>query len=84
MKTTDPLLKLSASIFATLIAGQANAGEGFSMSTGARDRSSDSELFVKPDSRILPISASFDTEHFAYTGTVSYLQINGLRGRAWL
>ena len=81
MKTTQPLLKLSAALlFATTIAGQANAGEGFSVTTGARDRSSASDLFVTPDSRILPISASFETEHFVYTGTVSYLQVNGLRG----
>jgi hypothetical protein len=80
MKTTQPLLKIGAALlFATTIAGQANAGEGFSMTTGTRDRGSTSDLFVKPDSRILPISASFETERFVYTGTVSYLQINGLR-----
>jgi hypothetical protein len=58
----------------------ANAGEGFNMSTGIRDRSSASDLFVKPDWRILLITASFDTERFVYTSTVSYLQVNGLRG----
>ncbi len=80
MKTTQALLTLSATLILAAPSGVAIAGEGFSMSTGTRDRSSASDLFVKPDSRILPISASFETEHFVYTGTVSYLQFNGLRG----
>ena len=81
MKTTQTLLKLSAaSLAAAIFAGQACAGEGFSMSTGGHDRGSASDLFVKPDSRILPISASFETERFVYTGTISYLQVSGLRG----
>jgi hypothetical protein len=81
MKTAQTLLKLSAAlILAAATAEQANAAEGFSMTTGARDRGSASDLFVKPDSRILPISASFETERFVYTGTVSYLQVNGIRG----
>lgn len=81
MKTTQPLLKLSAALLvASMFAAQSYAGEGFGMSTGTHDRGSASDLFVKPDSRILPISASFETERFSYTGTVSYLQVNGLRG----
>ena len=81
MKTAQSLLTLSAALLlAAATTGASNAGEGFSMSTGTRDRSSASDLFVKPDSRILPISASFETERFVYTGTVSYLQVNGLRG----
>ncbi len=81
MKTTLPALKLSAALLAaSTFAGQACAGEGFSMSTGIRDRDSASDLFVKPDSRLLPLSARFESEHFVYTGTVSYLQVNGLRG----
>ncbi len=81
MKTAQSLLTLSAAlILAATSTEQAFAGDGFSMSTGTHDRGSASDLFVKPDSRLLPISASFETEHFVYTGTVSYLQINGLRG----
>ncbi len=81
MKTAQSLLTLSAALLLTATSiGQAFAGDGFSMSTGTHDRSSASDLFVKPDSRSLPISASFETEHFVYSGTVSYLQLNGLRG----
>lgn len=81
MKTINPLVKLGAAfLFASPFVGQAYAGAGFSMSTGTDGRSTASDLFVTPDSRILPISASFETERFIYTDTVSYLQLNGLRG----
>ncbi len=81
MKTTQSLLKIGTALLAiSTFTSQAIAGEGFKMSTGTPDRNGASDLFVKLDSRILPISASFETERFIYTGTVSYLQVNGIRG----
>ena len=81
MNTVKTFIKFSVAwMVATTLVGQVYAGEGFSMITGTRDRSSASDLFVKPDSRILPISVSFETERFMYTATVSYVQVNGLRG----
>lgn len=81
MNTIQTLLKLSiiGGLTVRLIA-PCFAGEGFSMATGTYDRASASDLFVKPDSRILPISVSFESERFILSGTVSYLQLNGLRG----
>ena len=81
MNTIQTLLKLGVTGgLAVTLSDPSIAGEGFSMTTGTHDRGSASDLFVKPDSRILPISASFENEHFVYSGTVAYLQLNGLRG----
>jgi hypothetical protein len=78
MKTT-PLL-FSTIAIALLCTTPSHADPGFSMTSGTENRSTASDLFVKPDSRILPITARFETERFIYTGTASYLQLNGLRG----
>ena len=81
MSTIQSFTKLSiALLLSSQFAVSAYAEQGFSMSTGAQSRSSANDLFVKFDSRILPISASFEPERFIYTGAVSYLQLNGLRG----
>jgi hypothetical protein len=81
MRTSLPLTKLGAALLLSAhFAMTAHAEQGFTISTVTNNRSTASDLFVKPDSRILPISASFETERFIYTGTVSYLQLSGLRG----
>ena len=66
----------------SLIGGSACAGanERFSMTTSTYERNSSPDLFSAPDSRILPLSARFETERLVLSGTVSYLQLNGLRG----
>lgn len=81
MTTPQSLTKLGAALLLSAhFAMTAHAEQGFNISTAADSRSSASDLFVKLDSRILPISVSFETGRFLYTGTVSYLQLNGLRG----
>ena len=69
-----------AVIVFSLLVTPAFAEQGFSMTSQTDSRNSAGDLFVKPDSRILPISASYETERFIYTGSVSYVQLNGLRG----
>lgn len=81
MTHSQSLAKLGAALLISAhFATTAHAEQGFNISTATGGRSSASDLFVKLDSRILPISASLETERFIYTGTVSYLQLNGLRG----
>ena len=81
MNRSGPFIPLGAALlFTVALTGQTYAAEGFSMTTGSHDRGSSSDLFVNADSRVLPIRASFETERLLYSGTVSYLQVSGLRG----
>ena len=81
INTPQSLTKLGAALLiSSQFAMTAYAEQGFSISTGTDSRSTASDLFVTPGSSIVPISVSFETERFIYAGTVSYLQLIGLRG----
>jgi hypothetical protein len=64
----------------SLVTASAFAEPGFSMTSQTENRNIVGDLFVKPDSRILPISANYETERLVFSATVSYLQLDGLRG----
>ncbi len=78
-----PVIVLSA-LLILLFASQSRAEESFQITTSDHSRGSASSLFQPPDSRVLPISASYETERYILVGTVSYQQQNGVRGMPYV